>query len=116
MKIRFQADANFNEDIVTGLVRREPSIDFQTAEAAGLRNLDDPVVLLRSAQEGRLLVSHDRKTMPGHFAEFISTHVSPGLLIMSQRLDVRTAIEELLMVWIASETEEWVNRIAKIPL
>ena len=80
MKVRFQADADLNEDIVTGLVRREPGIDFQTVAAAGLHNLDDPVVLLRAAQEGRILVSHDRKTMPRHFAEFISTNVSPGLL------------------------------------
>lgn len=116
MKVRFQADADFNEDIVTGLMRREPDIDFQTAEAAGLRNLDDPAVLLRAAQEGRVLVTHDRKTMPGHFARFIAINISPGLLIVSQRLDIRTAIEELLMVWVASEAEEWVNRISKIPL
>jgi len=31
MKIRFQADADLNEDIVSGVLRLEPSIDFQTA-------------------------------------------------------------------------------------
>ena len=36
MKVRFQADADLNEIIVTALLRREPSIDFQTATAAGL--------------------------------------------------------------------------------
>ena len=30
MKIRFQADADLNEDIVSGVRRREPSVDFQT--------------------------------------------------------------------------------------
>ena len=33
MKIRFQADADLNQIIVLATVRREPSIDFQTAEA-----------------------------------------------------------------------------------
>jgi hypothetical protein len=31
VKIRFQADADFNEDIVMGVRRRMPEIDFQTA-------------------------------------------------------------------------------------
>jgi len=31
MKIRFQADADLNQVIVTGVRRREPTIDFQTA-------------------------------------------------------------------------------------
>lgn len=43
MTPRFQADADLDEDIVTGLLRRETYIDFQTAEAAGLRARVDPV-------------------------------------------------------------------------
>jgi hypothetical protein len=35
-----KADADLDEDIVTGLRRREPGIDFQTATEAGLRGLD----------------------------------------------------------------------------
>lgn len=72
MKIHFQADADFNEDIVMGVRRREPDIDFQTASEAGLTGVDDPDVLVLCAQEGRILVTHDRRTMPGHFANFIS--------------------------------------------
>jgi hypothetical protein len=34
MKPRFQADADLNEIIVSALLRREPTIDFQTATAA----------------------------------------------------------------------------------
>lgn len=116
MTIRFQADADLNQNIIAGLLRREPFIDFQTAETAGFRSRDDPAVLRRAAQDGRLLVSHDRKTMPLHFAIFISNNVSPGVLIVPQRLSVRTAIEELLMVWSGSEADEWVNRICILPL
>jgi hypothetical protein len=31
MKVRFQADADLNAEIVAGVLRREPSTDFQTA-------------------------------------------------------------------------------------
>ena len=88
MKIRFQADADLNQIIVKATLRLEPGIDFQTAHAGGLANLDDATVLKRAAEQGRIVVSHDRKTMPGHFGQFILTEKSPGLLIVSQKLPV----------------------------
>jgi hypothetical protein len=36
MSVRFQADADLNHIIVKATLRREPSIDFQTAYTAGL--------------------------------------------------------------------------------
>jgi hypothetical protein len=115
VKVRFQADADLNEDIVTGILRREPGIDFQTAAAAGLRLLSDLQVLTLAAREGRVLVSHDRRTMPRAFGDFLRTSESPGLLIVSQRTDLLTAIDELLLVWMSSEAEEWINRLGTIP-
>ena len=45
MRIRFQADADLNQAILQGTIRREPTIDFQTANEAGLSGLNDPEVL-----------------------------------------------------------------------
>ena len=59
MKIRFQADWDLNQDILTGVIRREPSVDFKTAAEADLSGVKDPDVLARAAGEGRLLVTHD---------------------------------------------------------
>ena len=115
MKVRFQADADLNEDIVTGVLRREPRVDFQTAGQAGLRGLDDVQALTMAASNGRILVSHDRKTMPRNFAEFLRSNTSPGLLIVSQKTDLLSAIEELLCIWATSDAEEWVNRICTVP-
>ena len=115
MKVRFQADADLNEDIVTGILRREPRVDFQTATTSGLRLLSDLEVLTLAAREGRVLVSHDRRTMPRAFAEFARSKVSPGLLIISQKTDLLAAIDDLLLVWLISEAEEWSNQIGAIP-
>jgi Domain of unknown function (DUF5615) len=71
MSVRFQADADFNHIIVKAMLRREPSMDFQTAHAAGLVGVPDPEVLALAAHAGRVLVTHDRQTMPTHFAAFI---------------------------------------------
>lgn len=71
MKIRFQADADFNMEIVDGLTRKAPEIDFQTADEASFSGSNDLEVLRTASMENRILVSHDRKTMPKHFGDFI---------------------------------------------
>ena len=109
MKIRFQADADFNQIIVKATLRLEPSMDFQTAHAADLAGLDDPDVLTVAAEQGRILVSHDRKTMPTHFGRFILSASSPGLLVVSQKLPVSQVAQELLLIWAASEPSEWLT-------
>jgi len=116
MTVRFQADADLNAEIVTGVRRREPNIDFQMADEINIRRLRDPEVLALAAQENRILVTHDRRTMPRHFADFILHHSSPGVFIIAQTMSVRVAIEELLLVWAASESEEWRNLIVELPL
>ncbi|NUQ64239.1 MAG: DUF5615 family PIN-like protein [Pirellulales bacterium] len=116
MKVRFQADADLNEIIVNATVRREPGIDFQTAHAAGLRGMIDHDVLAKAARSGRLLVTHDRKTMPTHFSAFIATETSAGVLVIPQKLPIAQAVEELILIWAASEAEEWINRIHSLPL
>ena len=73
-------------------------------------------MLLLAAEADRILVSHDRKTMPGAFARFSETRSSPGLIIISQEADIGAAIEDLLLVWAASEAEEWRDRIGYLPL
>lgn len=116
MKIRFQADADLNQIIVKATLRLEPSIDFQTAHAARLAGLDDPDVLQLVAEQGRILVSHDRKTMLLHFGHFIATESSPGILIVSHKLPVAQVAEELFLIWSASEPDDWISRIRSLPL
>ena len=43
--------------------------------------------------------------MPRAFAEWVSTKNSPGVFIISQKVDLLAAIEDPLLVWAASETE-----------
>jgi predicted nuclease of predicted toxin-antitoxin system len=113
--VRFQADADLKQAIVTGTIRRQPNLNFQSAYAAGLEGKKDSQVLAIAARDGRVLVTHDRKTMPAEFGEFILSKTSSGVLIVSQNLSVSDAIEALILVWEASTAEEWVNQIMSIP-
>jgi hypothetical protein len=79
-KARFQADADLRQAIVTGVIRRQPNLDFRSANEAGLEGLKDPEVLALAARDGRVLVTHDRKTMPTEFGQFIMSQASSGVL------------------------------------
>ena|SRR3989442_68796 len=116
MRPRFQADVDFNHKIILGIRRRETAIDFQDARAARVIGLPDIEVLAIAAESGRILVSHDRSTMTAHFVRFTATRSSPGLIIVSQDLDIRQSIEDLLLVRAASAIEEWQNKIGYVPI
>jgi Domain of unknown function (DUF5615) len=116
MKIKFQADADLSNTIVKALRRRQPAIDFQSADDAKLRGLPDPDVLTLAAKEGRILVPHDCNTMPEHFAAFVISQHSPGVFVLAQDIPISLAVEELLTIWEASEAEEWGNVLQWLPL
>ena len=116
MRVRYQADADLNQIILLAAIRREPSMDFQTSVVGGLAHLDDPRVLAIAASQGRVLVTHDHRTMPRHFGEFIAASTSPGVLVVPQHLSVDAVVEDLLLIWGASEAEDWINRICFLPL
>jgi hypothetical protein len=95
MSPRFQADADFNQKIVVGLRRREPMLDIKDTHAGGVIGVSDLEVLRIAAEGGRVLLSHDRRTMPAHLADFLESNTSPGMIIVSQDLDIGAAIEDI---------------------
>lgn len=64
--LKLAADENFNNNILRGLLRSEPGLDVVRVQDIGLKGADDPTVLEWSAREGRILLTHDVKTItPG---------------------------------------------------
>jgi len=114
--IRFLADENLRRAIVLGVRRREPSADFMLAYQAGVAGKDDLTVFRIAAEQNRLLVSHDLKTTPKHLQLFITNQTSPGVILIPQKLALSTAIEQLELIWLASEAEEWRNQMRFLPL
>src|ERR1700674_4802177 len=111
MRVRFQADADLDGRILRGLRRAAPEIDIRPAGDAGLADLGDPEVLRIAADSGRILVCQDRRTMPAHFALFLVGAHGPGVILLREATPISTAIEELVLIWNASEAEEWVDRL-----
>jgi Domain of unknown function (DUF5615) len=114
-RVRFQADADLRQAIVSGVLRKQPNLDFQSAHTARLRGIKDPEVLAIASRHSRLLVTHDRKTMPTEFGQFIMSQSSSGVLLLSQSLPIGEAINAIILVWEASTAEEWTNQIMTFP-
>src|SRR6185312_2800074 len=101
--VRFLGDENLDNVIVQGLRLRQPQIDILTAVQAGILGLLDPAVLTYASKHDRILLSHDKRTMPRHFAAFLADgHQSPGIMLVSRKVAIGQAIEALLLVWEAS--------------
>jgi len=55
--------------------------------------------------------------MPAHFRAFAAAgNQSAGVFLVPQSVDIGTAIHELLLVWLASEAKEWIDRLVWLPL
>jgi predicted nuclease of predicted toxin-antitoxin system len=61
---RFLADHDLNEQIVTGVLRCEPALEFIRAHDVGMSERPDAEVLAYAADSGFIVVSHDVNTMP----------------------------------------------------
>jgi hypothetical protein len=78
VKVRFLADANFNQKIVAGLLLREPAIDFALPQAMIRERLKDPDVLELAHLCSRIVVSHGVTTMPRCFDQFVEERSCAG--------------------------------------
>jgi hypothetical protein len=115
MRVLFQADNDLRKAIVRGVIRREAQVDFRSAQTARLNGVPDYEVLVMAARAGRILVSHDFQTMPGHFRQFTQHTSSPGVLLIRQDLPVGQAVESLLLIWEVSKPGDWENRLCLVP-
>ena len=83
--LRLAADENFNNDLVRGILRREPTIDIVRIQDVGLSGADDPTVLAWTAEEGRVLLTHDVTTLTSYAYDRVSAGlVMPGVFAVSE--------------------------------
>jgi hypothetical protein len=54
--------------------------------------------------------------MPVHFSRFRETRSSAGIILVSQDLDIGAAIDNLLLIWTTTVSQEWLNHLGFIPL
>lgn len=114
--IRLLSDENFNGNIVRGLFLRQPNLDLLRVQDVNLLNVDDPEILEWAANNNRILLTHDRATMPDFAYERLSRNQSmAGMFVVSDRIAVRQAIDDLLLIVDVTEQTEWKSQILYLP-
>jgi hypothetical protein len=114
---RFLADNDVKDAIVRGARRREPSLEIVRLRELDLHEQPDDEVLASAASLGFLLLSHDVNTMWAAALHRVTSKLPmSGLCLAAQRGTIRPIIEDLILIWTASELEEWQGRIVYLPL
>jgi predicted nuclease of predicted toxin-antitoxin system len=115
--LRLLSDENFHGDIVRGLFLREPNLDLQRVQDVGLRQFEDPEILEWAAQNDRILLTHDRATIPDFaYDRVLKGQPMPGAFIVNNQMAIRQAIDEILLLVNCTQQSEWSNIILYLPM
>ncbi len=105
--MRFLADENFDNDILRGVQRENPDFDVVRVQDTVIYQAADPIVLEWAAKEGRILLTHDVKTMPGYANARIAAGLPMlGVFEIDDQAPVGQIIEELLIFIGVSDPSE----------
>jgi hypothetical protein len=115
--ISFLVDQNFNEHIVDGLTRRDPTLEFTHVRNVGLAAAPDPVILEWAASQGLVLLTHDRKTVPAFaYARVADGLPMPGVFLVNDDMPISQAMDELQIAVYCLSPEECSNIVKYFPI
>ena len=88
--ISLLADENFNNKILRGILRRNPDLDIQRIQdIPGLLGAEDAVILDLAAQDNRILLTHDVRTLAQFAFERVeSGQRMPGVIEVSRSISI----------------------------
>lgn len=121
---RLALDQNFNQDIFNAVKREygKPDLDVVRLFDVGLSEAPDEVVLEWAAQQERIVLTHDVKTLvPLANARIREGLPMPGVIVVRATTTGGSTgaygpvVEDLCMLLGASTPEEWEWRIARLP-
>lgn len=107
-------DENVDPLYANQIRRREPSIVIKMVGEPETppKGTLDPEILVWCEDRDFALVTNNRRSMPVHLADHIAAgrHV-PGIFILSSSLSIGQNLEELIIIALAYEKDEYQNEI-----
>lgn len=89
---------------------RKSDVDLVRTQDVGLRGADDPEVPAWAAEQGRIVLTHSRSTMPDYALRRVAAdQPMPGVFVLDDRFPVGGATDEILWLVDCSEHDEWKN-------
>src|SRR5215471_8746343 len=115
--LRLLIDEDMHGDIVGGLRRRQPALDLVRVQGVGLSHTPDPIILDWAAQQGRVVVSVDKKTLAvdawGRVARGLPM---PGVAILRTLLSIGQAINELELIAVVADPDDFRDQVIYLPI
>ena len=118
-EIRYLLDENTDPLFRAELLKREPElvvwrVDDPGAPASGTA---DPVILEWCEENGFILVTNNRRSMPRHLQDHLALgRHSPGILELNPNMGVGETIDELVLIWNVSSPDEYQDLLLYLPL
>jgi predicted nuclease of predicted toxin-antitoxin system len=117
VSLKLLSDENFHGHLVRGVLRIAPKADLIRVQDVGLRTVEDPEILAWAAQEGRILLTHDVKTMLIPVRKRLQLGLPmPGVIFVPQPFNTTEIIENLVLLAKYGEPGEYAGTWDYLPL
>lgn len=115
--MRFAADENLDGRILSGLRARLPDLDIIRIQDTEMYRSADSALLEWLAREGRVLLTHDIRTMPRYVYERVRNgQPVPGVIAVHKDTPIGAVIDELEISIRAGTPEDFANQVQYIPI
>ena len=115
----FLVDEHVPTALINAVIGDEPSIVIMRVGQPGMppKRTPDPQ-LLEFAEANRMAIfTFDRSTMAVHADAHVGAgrHTFGVFIWTNKMVGVKAAAEELVLLWSASEAEEWIDQVVYLP-
>jgi len=122
MPVRFVVDENLRGELWNGIqahnaLAAHPIDAVRVGDPIDLPlRTKDPAILIWAEREARVLITNDKRSMPGHLMDHLKAggH-SPGIFEIRAQSSVSEIVSLLAAVAHASDPSEWADTITFIP-
>lgn len=116
---RFLLDEHVPYVIQGKLLQLDAEIDILAVgqPLAPPKGTSDRDILTWIEKTGYILVTANRRTIPEHVrAHYAAGHHVPGVLLLRRGASPGQIIEQLYLLWAASDSEEYLDRLLYLPM
>jgi Domain of unknown function (DUF5615) len=115
--LKLLIDEDVHGDIVKGLRHRQPTLDLVRVQDVGLRQTPDSIILEWAAQEGRVVISVDKKTLAVDAWNRVANGLPmSGVAILRTFLSIGQAVKELELVAVAGNADDFGYMVVYLPM
>lgn len=116
--VRFLCDEHVHPALAEAIHNREPGVKllFVGQPNAPATGTPDPELLQSAEQKGYALLTGDRRTMPIHLIEHHAAgRHTWGVFLIRREAEWSRLIHDILLIWSASQAEDWRDRLEYLP-